>query len=367
MEGVRGAGQILRTGKSQLEVLHGRRGREGGFAEADLLPRSWLDFFGEIHGALKEPVKQMAFERAMQKQIEFGIRNGVDVTDPATLEGYAIQAYKAGRRAIFLQDNALVTKINGFLSTRTDPLTGRPTTGSKLASTAGRTLLPIVRVPTNIVAETMQYATGIVTGNVRLARALRQGIETLPPEEADLIMRQLKKGSIGAAMLITGYLLPEFIGGYYQPHEKRDKGDVAVGAIGSVPKYLLHSPFLEPLQVGATARRVADSSLTKRHPEEQGLSNGAIAGALGLAEEVPAVREMLDVTKAFDVRERGAFFGELTKSLLVPQIVQVIARQMDKDSAGEVIPRKPGTVLEHIETGIPGLRQDVPEPRRASR
>ncbi len=366
MRGIKGSVQILKTGKSDLERVYGRMGREGGFAESDLMPRSWLDWFGELHGALKEPVKQMAFERALQKQIEFGIRNGIDPYDPTTLNGYALNAYKAGRRAIFLQDNVLVSKINGFLATKLDPTTGRPTPGSKLLSTAGRTLLPIVRVPTNIVAETMEYATGSITGNVRLARALRRGIDTLPPEEADLIMRQLKKGSIGAAMLLTGYLLPEFIGGYYQPHEKRDPGDVKVGEIGPVPKSLLHSPLLEALQVGSTVRRVAESSLTKRHPEEQGAMTGIVAAALGLTEEVPAVREMLEVVKAFDPRERGAFFGELGKSF-VPQLFQAIARQMDKDSEGEVIPRKPGTVLEHIETGVPGLRQNVPEPKRASR
>ncbi len=377
--GMRDAAQTLsKAGKSQLEVLHGGRAPESGFKESSLMPNHWLDWFGQLHGALKAPVKRAAFERALQKQIEFGIRNGIDVTDPMTIASYQVQAYKAGQRSIFLQDNILVSKINAFLSTRIDPRTGHPTGASKAISTAGRVLLPIVRVPTNIVAETMQYATGLATGNVRLARALRRGVETLPPEEADLIMRHLKKGSIGLAFLTAGYLLPEFIGGYYQPHEKRAKGDVKIGDVRvpgltvpklvggpDVPKYTMHNPLLETLQLGSTVRRVADSSLTKRQPEDQGISAGVVAGVLGLTEEVPAVREMLELTKAFDTRERGAFFGELTKSLVVPQAVQWLARQMDKDTEGEVIPRKPGTVLEHIETGIPGLRESVPEPKRS--
>ncbi len=363
-KGMSDAVQTAKTGKSELDLLYGGRTAGGGFKEGALMPPSWMEFFGRLHGALKAPVKRAAFERAMQKQFEFGIRNGIDVTNPITQMSYGVQAFKAGERSIFLQDNVLVSKINSFLATRIDPRTGRPTPATKAIATAGRVLLPIVRVPTNIVAETMQYATGLATGNVRLGLALRRGIETLQPEEADLIMRQLKKGSIGSAMLIAGYLLPEFIGGYYQPHEKRPKGDVKVGYIGSMPQYVLHNPLLETLQFGSTVRRVADSSLTKRHPQEQGVTAGVLAGTLGLAEEVPALREIIELNKVFDPRERADYFGELTKSMVVPQAVQWLARQMDKDSAGEVIPRKPGTVLEHIQTGIPGQRENVPEPKR---
>jgi len=45
----------------------------------------------------------------------------------------------------------------------------------------------------------------------------------------------------------------------------------------------------------------------------------------------------------------------------VPQAVTWTAQQMDKNKEGEVTPRKPGSILEHIEAGIPGLRQNVPE------
>ncbi len=379
--GMKDAWDTIRPGgphKSQLEILYGGRTPEGGFKEGSLMPRSWMDFMGELHGALKAPVKRAAFERALEKRIEFGRREGVDVTDPITIASYALDSYREANRSIFLQDNALVSRINSFLAKRIDPRTGRPTTESQITSTVGRTLLPITRVPTNIVAEAMQYATGWATGPIGVGRALRRGIETLRPEEADLIMRQLKKGSIGLAFLTAGYLLPEFIGGYYQPHEKRAKGDVKVGDIRvpgvtlpkfaggpDVPQYTLHNPLLETLQIGSTVRRVADSSLTKKHPEEQGVGAGLLAGVLGMAEEVPALREMVEITKAFEPRSRGAFIGELTKSLVIPQAFQWFARWMDKDTEGDVIPRKPTNTLEHIETGVPGLRESVPEPKRS--
>ena len=95
-------------------------------------------------------------------------------------------------------------------------------------------------------------------------------------------------------------------------------------------------------------------------PETQGLSNGAIAGALGLADEVPFIRETTEIRKAFNPNQRGAFMGEITKSVLVPQLIEWTARQNDLTASGEVIKRAPRNTLEYIKTGIPGLRQEVP-------
>ncbi len=233
-----------------------------------------------------------------------------------------------------------------------------------MAATTAKILLPIVKVPTNIVAETLQYALGTVTGSVRLASALSKGVETLKPEQADLIMRELKKGSLGAAVMLVGYFNPEVIGGYYQPREKRRPGEVKAGNVQvfgrEIPSFLLHNPLLETMQIGATIRRVADSKIKKSSIEQKGAAEGIYAAALGLTMEVPFVREMAEVTKAFNPTEKGAFFGELGKSMLVPQVVQWVAGQQDKDFRGNVRKRRPTTILQHIETGIPGLRQNVP-------
>src|SRR5262249_27593832 len=153
--------------------------------------------------------------------------------------------------------------------------TGRVPFGSKVGATALKILFPIVKVPTNIVAETMQYSVGTVTGSLRLANAFRRGIDTLKPGEADLIMRELKKGSVGAAGILLGYLNADKIGGYYQRGQKRDKSDVGFAKIRvfgvDIPTYLIHNPLLETLQIGATIRRVSDSKLRKKDNTPQGI------------------------------------------------------------------------------------------------
>jgi hypothetical protein len=365
LQGMKDSWHQLRTGESSLDVIYGR-GREGAIGESDVQPRSVIDFFGHLHGALKAPVKRAEFTRSFEKRSAWNLRHGIDVRDPGVQMRTAVEAYKDANRSIFLQDNRVVSAYKAALARLEQPPKGSKTApiGGKLAATTARALLPIVRVPTNLVAETFQYALGTVSGSARFALAMRKGLENLSPDQADLIMRHLKKGSIGGALLLAGYLMPNAIGGYYQAGQKRDKNDVPIGGIHiggmTVPSYLLHNPLLETLQLGATIRRVADSKLRKSDPNPQGLPAGLAAGALGLTEAVPFAREMLETSKAFDPHSRGAFVGELGKSLAVPQVIQWAAQQTDKDAQGNVVARKPQNALQHIETGIPVLRHNVP-------
>lgn len=356
---------VLKRGQSELDVLYGQ-GREGYVRESFVLPRSVIDIFGQIHGALKAPVKRAEFARSFEKRSAAAIHEGVDITDPLVQTRLATESFKDASRSIFLQDNIVSDRVSRFINSfsQKSKITGKTPIGGKIATTIGKTLLPITKVPTNIVGETFQYALGLPSGAARLALAMRRGVETLRPEEADLIMRHLKKGSVGGAVLLLGYLNPNTIGGYYQYGEKRKPGEVKAATIRvyghDIPSFLLHNPLLETLQIGATIRRVADSKLRKRDAGTQGVPAGIVAGAMGLTEEVPFVREMMEVSKAFNPHERGAFFGELAKSFVVPQLAQWMATHQDRDVNGNPIQRKPQTIVQHIETGIPVLRKNVP-------
>jgi hypothetical protein len=359
-KGIADAWQVLKTGQSDLDVLYGK--------EALVPPSVAIDLFGHIHGALKAPTKRAEFARSLEKRTQQAIAAGVDVSDPLVQSKMIIESYKDANRSIFQQDNRVVSAWKRGMNAleQKDKATGQVPVAGKVASTVAKVLFPIVKIPTNIVAETMQYATGLVTGSARLARAYHAGIENVKPEEADLIMRQLKKGSIGAAALLLGYFNADVIGGYYQQGQKRDQHDVKPGHIKlfghEIPSFLLHNPLLETLQVGATIRRVADSKLKKSDKETQGIPEGIWAAALGLAEEVPFVGETLGrLPKILNPHERGQFLGELAKSLVVPQALQWAAQHYDTNAQGEQIQRKPTTVMEHIKSGIPGLRQTVPK------
>lgn len=364
-KGMADSWQTLKTGKSDLDAAFGK---EGG------LPPEAIDFLGTIHSALKAPAKRNEFTRAFAKRAEHAIRNGLDTTDPTVQQRIALDAYKDANRSIFLQDNRVVDAYKRGIAALEAPNkeTGKPNPYGKAGATVAKVLLPIVKVPTNIVAETFQYALGAPVGGVEAINAYRRGIETLSPVEADAIMRHLKKGSIGAALMLLGYFRADQIGGYYTG--KRDEKDVKPGGLRlfgwNVPAMLVHNPALETLQIGATVRRVADSKLRKSDAEEQGIGAGTVAAALGLIEEVPFVREAYEMADLKDPASRGRVVGQTVGSLVVPGAVSWIARQIDEDEKGETVRRDPKTINDYIKAGIPGLRQSIPEkstprPRRS--
>ena len=355
-KGMADSWQTLRTGKSDLDAAFGK---EGG------LPPEAIDFLGTIHSALKAPAKRNEFTRAFAKRAEHAIRNGLDPTDPTVQQRIALDAYKDANRSIFLQDNRVVDAYRRGIHALEAPNkeTGKPNPYDKAGATIAKVLLPIVKVPTNIVAETFQYALGAPVGGVEAINAYRRGIETLSPVEADAIMRHLKKGSLGAAVMLLGYLRADQIGGYYTG--KRDEKDVKPGELRifgwNVPSMLVHNPLFEQAQIGATIRRVAESKLRKSDTEEQGVGAGTMATALGLIEEVPFVREAYEMADLKDPNSRGRVVGQTIGSLAIPSAISWIARQIDEDEKGETVKRDPKTINDYIKAGIPGLRETLPE------
>lgn len=355
--GIDDAVQTYRTGNSKLDALYGQK------LQVD---PEWTGFFGRLHGAEKSPLKRVAFERSLAQRIDKAARDGIDVTDPAVQMRLGTEAYNDALSEILMNPNVVAKHVNAFIAGME-----REGVPGKLFATTARTLLPIQRVPMNYVAWTWDYIAGLEIGSAKAARALlaEKGIEQLKPEEASLIMRQLTRGSIGTAAVLTGFLLPENFGGSFRPGVAREADDVKALSVRfadhDIPAYLVHNPLVYAMQFGATLRRVADSKLRKKDEEPQGMPPAMMAAMFGLAEETPYFREMIELTKFAEERTAGPAAGKLIKSLAVPLGVQWVAEQMDKgvpfSPSEESIPRKPENIWQQVETGLPGLRQNVPE------
>lgn len=353
IQGMKDSYQIMKRGghgKSDLDTVFGKSGQ---------LPPEAIDFFGQLHSATKAPFKRFAFERSLSKRLRRTVANGEDVSDPMVQENILMGAYKDANRAIFMQDNKITTgwqrMVNYFDSV--DPKTGKAP--SKLTATALQWLVPFVKVPTNIAAEIGTNVYGVPVGVGKIVyHTFSKGMEGLSADEKDAIVRNLKKGSLGAAALTLGYMNPQVFGGYYQDKEKRKEGDAKAGALKifgvNIPAWLIESPIFQAMQIGATVRRVKDT-MVKGEPK--GLSEGIWAGALGLADHVPMLDQPMRIFNAIkDPKERQWYVGELAKSTIDPALLSKISEWTD--SGGK---RNPETIGEHIEMGIPGLRQNVPE------
>lgn len=362
--------RTLREGKSELDERVDEK-------EKTYREHGVLELPGQIHAALKTIPKQNEYYRSLQKRIDFALRNGYDITTPDVQTALQVQAYKDanpelftgkavamsdlehrafndGRRAIFMQDNLLSDSWQGMIK-------GWERAGPKgeVAATIARVFLPIIKIPTNFVAETSSYA----FGGVKAMLALSKGIENLTPDDADYILRAMKKQGVGIGFFALGYLSPGAIGGFFVDGEKRKKHGPAQGDMllfgHSVPHWLMHAPVLEVLQMGATVRHIHDQwEHNKKVSGFNEVEKGSLAIGKGLIGQVPLFGEPADIAAAGEnVKTAEKFAANFVLGLIAPYDVQRAAKAMDEDSHGNPIKRKASTFGQQIESGIPVLRE----------
>lgn len=335
----------IKEGRGILDELFGKK---------DLPPEA-LNFFGHLHSALKVMPKRGEFFRSFEKRTQWAIKNGYDISDPLVQMEISASAYEDANRAIFMNENRVVSAYQGFLKTLENKNAKGESAGN--IATAARLLLPIVKVPSNYFAETVHYIPGL--GAIKSAFILAKGIKNLTPEQSDYVMRTMKKQSVGAAMVLIGFYNADNIGGYYQPGKKDkdqpDWGDVKIMGT-TIPHWVLHNPALEMLQFGASMRHVWDKKV-------KGQKKGAVAGTeravAGVLEQQPFVGEAIRAADAAGQEGGLQKFGEdMAKSFIEPRLLQEAAEFIDTKD-GEPVKRKPANFVENLETGIPGLREQV--------
>lgn len=359
--GIKGVGQLLQNKDTELSL----------FVSEARLPAEWYDYFGKLHAALKETTKMSEFSRSIELRTQHALRNGIDPRDPVEQMRLINGAYKDANAAVFMQDNALVDRYKRLIASLEEKqkATGKPHLGLQLIAAGLQGEMPIVKVPTNIVAEINEYMTGALTGTAKSIWAHYKGIENLSESEADLILRLQTKGLVGTSLLLLGFFKAQQVGGFYQHGEKRNKKDVQPGdlKIGdtTIDHAYLHSPQMGVVDFGASVRRTADSRFKKTDAQPKGLPAGLFAASLGLLDTVPFVRETSTLDKYMDERQAAQAFESKIASVVIPGLVQWTAAQMDKKSPfspfEDATKRKPTNLKENFEKAIPGFRDKVPK------
>ena len=349
---------VATTGRGELDRLYGHK--------RDLPPEA-IEFFGRMHGALKNTPKRAEFFLSLQKITEWHMANGYDMSDPVNQATVAAQAYIEANRAIFMNDNFVVKGYRIMLRYFQSQGIG----GHTLA-TGMQMVMPIIKIPTNFAAEVTSLAFGGIKGSATLAFA--KGIENLTPEQADYVMRAFKKQGLGIALLILGYLgaAAGWIGGYYERGEKRKYGEPKAGDIGKIPHWALHTPALEVLQVGATLYRVKEhyagwnatneaKPADKQKPPKTGATSAAMfAATKGIFESVPFLDTPVRMGEAFKTYEgAGKWMGQFAESLIMPPTLRQWAKATDK-AGDEQIPREQNTLGQILLGDIPGQRGKLP-------
>lgn len=354
----------IENGKPKLDYTYGGKSDlEAVYGEKYHLPPEAIDYFGHLHSSIKAPVKRAEFERSFVKRSVAYERQGLDVSDPLIQTRIATEAYKDANRAIFMQDN-MVSDFYEQTVTQLEKSIKHPT-GGKATAAVLNLLFPFMKVPTNMVSERITYIAGVPIGAIKFARAFMKGFDKLTPEQADDIMRNFKKGSIGAGLMIYAWYNADSFGGLHTDNKRTPEGELKPGEIGTlngthIPVWILESPVYAPLQYAATMKKLVDryNAGSKDNPYLE----AGYASTLGLLEGLPLIDQQIRVVRALgSPKERDYFINELIKSSLEPALVQKIAQWTDRDENGNLIERKPSNFIESLESGVPGLREQVPK------
>jgi hypothetical protein len=236
---------------------------------------------------------------------------------------------------------------------------GAVTREAPLAGAVMRTLMPITRVPANLIGRGMEMTgAGIPRGaylQVKAALRVRGGGEAISPHEAAAILRAYKYGGLGLVAAYIGWNQPAWFqaGGWYSPNEKQQgqhglKQDELRIAGQTVPRLLAHGAFPLAVQFWATMHKAF----------QRGGTPSSLADiANGLGEQTPGIEATKPIAQGLFGRENeaGKATGAYVRGLAEPQLLQQIAAHLDNDAR-----RKPRGFKDEMRMGVPGLRRDVP-------
>ena len=332
--------QVRKTGISELDYMYGNKNQFASKVPA------WMETFGRFHAAIKLLPKRAEFFRSLEMRTQRALEENRDIYDPEVQQELGVAAYNDALRAVFMQDNVVTDMYKAAIdkAEKSDSPLGKVIAGSM------KFLFPIVKVPTNYVGEQSSYAIGAL----KALKMLAMNYKDLTPDHKDYIMRALKKQSVGAAFIAMGYLNPNMFGGYYSGKRKDQDlkaGDVVIGGF-HLPHWMMHTPLIEMLQLGATLRRSNDAGVAK------GEAPSKLAGIpnvlKGISKQIPFIGGTERVSKAIESADQSkTFFMGLLTSVAAPQLIQNISDYIDTNEKGETIKRIPTNAKEMIMEATP--------------
>lgn len=365
-KGLPGAWDILRMKDTPEQAL----------LEKEHLPPGWLHYPSHIHAALHYPIQVADYVRRLSLINEQDLRAGVDLTEPVNQLHNMQEAWEYSKRQIFLQNNKLVTAYQTGLKVLQSPdKMGVVSPAAKLLALGLQAENPIVKVPANLAEDVGEHVFGLLDPAARFAFKGVGGFKGLNYAETDIVLRHIKNGLLGSALVALGFFKYKQVGGFYQEGEKRKASDAQPGEIKSgstrVPAVALEDTAALALMAGATLHRTLDSVYRLNDPKKKGIPAALLAVAVGVAEKNPYIRDASVLGKILDPRQREHAVAADIASKLIPGFVQEMAAEQDKktpynpfekpQSRAITAPDFSGALKQNLEKELPYLRKNLPK------
>lgn len=311
-----------------------------------------LEVYTNTHAVIKDPVKRATFEASMINMLNWYKKQGItDINHPLILENARQYAYKRAEYEIFQENNKLSGKINGFFNQleKSGIIQSKlPGIGNTVAGNAKYTAAALYHffVPIASVAINLTRRLGLGAAlpyNLAKAYDINKGIADLDPEKADLILRQLKKGAVGAAYWTLGFYLHQHAGGIWNRFDPdKKKGDrlhsdkMKFGDV-EIPKEVQHTTQLQAFQYGATLRNVFDhykDDLGKTNAEA--FEASIFATLSGLLDGIPPAKEAVKLAEGIqDPHELKGVEKDIKRSVGINKMEDLGILDKDETPKGE--------------------------------
>ena len=365
-QGLPGALDILRGEQAPIEQVLG----------LENLPKDVLDYPTQLHKALHFPIQISDYVRRLSLINERDLRAGIDMSEPLNQLRNMQEAWEYSKRSVYLQDNKLVSGYQQMLKTwESTSKTGEFSPLAKTLAYGAKLENPIVKVPVNVATELTEHVAGLLDPAARFLFKQADGFKNLKAAEADMLMRHIANGSLGAFLGLYGWLKYKEIGGFYQEGDKRKPGDLKPGEIKVngmvIPSTLLKENAFEIMNAGATFHKAFDAIYKKTGSIPEGAINGLSAVAVGIAEVTPFIPDIKQISAIMDPRQRNRAVATAIANALVPGFVQEAAVATDRPDFYNIFqsptPRKEkektfgGALKKEFQLRIPGQRLKVPK------
>ena len=360
----------LKTGKSDIDWINDSR----------KYPKEFAEIVQNVHGAIKEPVRQGIYSRSMELRTKAAEELGLDPqSDEVLAKAISSEAYNDANMDIFMGDNFLTKALHNNVNAYLRGHKGDPGLAAFTADVLD-ILFPIVNVSTNIAIRKFRLAAGLPESAIRIGVAMSRGelannAEKLSPRDAELITKSFKYGVFGLALGVYAWKHYKNFGGIYVPGQNAPRnpdvksGDIKVGD-KTISHHVLHGPVGGYMNLIADAHRLYDKEV-KDNPDSpySNMTEAAFFAMFAGAKDIPSFATMGRLTSPF--KSSGQKAGELARNIFVPGAVQDIAAKTDKPKLSlsrflfdEPSKRTGKTFIDEIELGVPGLREKVPASKK---
>ncbi len=350
--------QKLTKGKSEIDWLNEKPGK---------YKEHFIQVVINTHGAIKEPIRQGIYARAMELGTKAAERDGYDLSKDKTMaQAVSNDAYTIANAEIMLGDNLVTKFIRGGLGIiRNDKMNPGM---ARLMDNAVNIMMPVMNVPTNIAIRISRLNPAIGLGEslirfeiARRSGALKNEAETLSRNDAELITKTFSYGIIGLGLTAYAWTHPEQFGGVHavMKNAKRDKetglkpGEIKVGNL-TISHRLVAGPTGTYLNIIADSRRIYNEEI-KNNPDSPyaAMSEAAAFALVNPFGKLPFLALAKDLTSPY----KGA--GQKVAGQIASRVIPGLLSDVVKAADG--VDRTPKNAIQEFEQYLPILRKNVPE------